>query len=295
MDFDLVIRDGNVVTATEEVFCDIGVKNGRIAAIGERLPEGEADIDADGNYVFPGGIDSHTHIEQLSSSGIMCADDFYTGTVSAAHGGTTTILSFAAQHKGDSLRQVLSDYHQRAKEKAVIDYSFHLIISDPTETVMKDELPELIRNGYTSFKVYMTYDALRLDDYQMLDVFSLARREGALTMVHAENHDLIRWVTERLLSHGAADAQIPRGEPPEDRRGRGDVSCDLARRVSRCAVSHRPRLRRRRHGRDPARTAARSQSVFAETCPQYLFSHGRRPRPARDGGGDVLLQPAAAR
>ena len=89
MDFDLVIRDGNAVTATEEVFCDIGIKGGSIAAIGKKLPKGEQEIDADGNYVFPGGIDSHTHIEQLSSSGIMCADDFYTGTVSAAHGGTT--------------------------------------------------------------------------------------------------------------------------------------------------------------------------------------------------------------
>ncbi|MGH9337178.1 MAG: amidohydrolase family protein, partial [Vicinamibacteria bacterium] len=203
MELDLVIRNGNLVTATEEVFADIGIAKGKIALLGKKLEGGARTIDAEGNYVFPGGIDSHCHIEQVSSTGLLCADDFYSGTVSAAFGGTTTIIPFAAQHRGDSVRRVVTDYHGRAKPKAVIDYSFHLILSDPTESVMNDELPELIRNGYTSFKVYMTYDRLRLDDYQMLDVLALARREGALTMVHAESHDMIRWLTERLLARGA--------------------------------------------------------------------------------------------
>ena len=270
MEFDLVIRDGNVVTATEEVFCDIGIKNGTIAAIGKKLPKGEREIDADGDYVFPGGIDSHTHIEQLSSSGLMCADDFYSGTVSAAYGGTTTILSFAAQHKGDSLRDVLSDYHQRAKEKAVVDYGFHMIISDPSEKILKDELPELIRNGYTSFKVYMTYDALRLDDYQMLDVLSVARREGALTMIHAENHDLIRWLAERLVAQGAVAPKFHAIAHP-----RISESEATSRAIYLAEFLDAPSLIVHVSSQEAMDAIQRAQSrglkVFAETCPQYLF------------------------
>jgi len=270
MEFDLVVRDGNVVSATEEVFCDIGVRNGTIAGIGKKLPKGEREIDAGGNYVFPGGIDSHTHIEQRSSSGILCADDFYSGTVSAAHGGTTTILSFAAQHRGDSLEKVITDYHTRAKEKAVIDYGFHLIISDPTEAVMEDELPELIRNGYTSFKVYMTYDALRLDDYQMLDVFALARREGALTMIHAENHDLIRWLTKRLLEQGAIAPKFHAVSHPRLAEGEATSrAISLAEFLDTpCLIVHVSS----EEGIDAIKRAqGRGLKVFAETCPQYLF------------------------
>ena len=270
MEFDLVVRDGNVVTSTEQVFCDIGIQNGTIAAIGKKLPKGEREIDADGNYVFPGGIDSHTHIEQLSSSGLMCADDFYSGTVSAAHGGTTTTISFAAQHKGDSLKKVLSDYHQRAKEKAVIDYAFHLIISDPSKMILKDELPELIRNGYTSFKVYMTYDALRLDDYQMLDVLSVARREGALTMIHAENHDLIRWLTERLLEQGAVAPKFHAVSHP-----RISESEATNRAIALAEFLDAPSLIVHVSSEETMEAIQRAQhrglKVFAETCPQYLF------------------------
>src|SRR5207302_6996220 len=111
-------------------------------------------------------------------------------------------LPFAAQHRGQSLRAVVREYHESAGPKAVIDYAFHLIVSDPTEQVLGQELPALIRDGYSSFKVYMTYDLLKLDDHQMLDILALARREGALVMVHAENHDMIRWLTRRLLEHG---------------------------------------------------------------------------------------------
>jgi dihydropyrimidinase len=267
---DLVIKNGNVVTATEETFCDIGIDKGRIVVIGKKLDGGDRVIDADGNYVFPGGIDSHCHIEQLSSSGLMCADDFYSGTVSAAFGGTTTIVPFAAQHRGDSLKKVVTDYHTRAKTKAVIDYSFHLILSDPSEEVMEKELPELIRNGYTSFKVYMTYDKLRLDDYQVLDVLALARREGALTMVHAENHDMIRWLTDRLLHRGArapkfhavAHARVAEGEA-------------TSRALALAELLDAPVLIVHVSSEESMEAIQRSQrrglKVFAETCPQYLF------------------------
>src|SRR6202167_6527350 len=201
-EYDLVIRNGAVVTAADTQHCDIGVKDGVVATLGRGLPAGAREIDAAGKLVLPGAIDSHVHIEQQSSAGVMCADDFYSGTVAAAFGGNTTIIPFAAQHRGQSLRQVVEAYRAAAKPKAVIDYAFHLIISDPTEQVLGQELPALIQDGYTSFKVYMTYDAMRLDDGQMLDILAVARREGALVMIHAENHDMIKWLTSRLLERG---------------------------------------------------------------------------------------------
>ena len=209
--FDLTVRNGTLVTAKETSRGDLGITGGRIVAVAEKLPAGTRDIDASSRLVMPGGIDSHCHVEQLSSMGMMCADDFYSATVSAAFGGTTTILPFACQHRGDSLLDVVADYERRAREKAVIDYGFHLIVSDPNQQTMNEHLPALIRRGMTSFKVYMTYDRLKLDDYQLLDVLSLADREGALVMVHAENNDMIRWIAKRLLERGHVAPQLPRG------------------------------------------------------------------------------------
>src|SRR6476659_4885509 len=228
-DYDLVIRNGTVATASDTTQCDVGIKDGIIATLGRGLAAGTREIDAAGKLVLPGAIDSHCHLEQRSSAGVMTADDFYSGTVSAAFGGTTTVIPFAAQHRGQSLRQVVEEYHAAAGPKAVIDYAFHLIISDPSEQVMGQELPALIRDGYTSFKVYMTYDLLQLDDGQMLDVLAVARREGALVMVHAENHDMIKWLTARLLDRGLGAPRyhlIPtarRADPAGSRLGgRGD-------------------------------------------------------------------------
>ena len=202
MTYDLTIRNGQISTSTTTFKADIGINDCRIVAIQPDLPAGKRDIDATGKWVMPGGIDSHAHIEQKSSGGVMCADDFYSGTVSAAFGGTTTVLSFAAQHRGAKVADVLEDYGQRAREKAIIDYGFHLILSDATPEILETDLPRAVREGITSVKVYMTYDALKLDDYQLLDVLEAAGREGAMLMIHAENHDVIRWVARRLLDRG---------------------------------------------------------------------------------------------
>jgi len=120
--FDLIVRNARIVTAERQSEGDIAVKDGRVAALGADV-RGSAtrEIDAAGKFVLPGGIDSHCHIEQRSGFGVMCADDFHTGTVSAAFGGTTTVIPFAAQHRGMSLRQVVKDYHEAATPKAVID------------------------------------------------------------------------------------------------------------------------------------------------------------------------------
>jgi dihydropyrimidinase len=132
MEFDLVIRGGTVVTAGDVGRSDVGVKDGRIVALAEELPRGASEIDASGLLVLPGGIDSHVHFAQSSGPGIVMADGFETGTRSAAAGGNTTVLSFALQPRGQSLRQSVEDYHKKAEGQSYIDYGFHLIVTDPT-------------------------------------------------------------------------------------------------------------------------------------------------------------------
>lgn len=269
-EFDLVVRNGTVATAADLFRADIGIREGRIVMLGADLPAARREIDATGRLVLPGGVDSHCHIEQKSSMGVMTADDFFTGTRSAACGGTTTIIPFAAQHKGMSLREVVSEYHARAEPKAAVDYAFHLIVSDPTAPVLGQELPALIEDGYTSFKIYTTYEALRLDDRQVLEVLSVARRHGALVMVHAENHDVIAWLTEQLLDsghtaprfHAVAHAATAEREATHRAIALAEL-VDVP--ILIVHVSAAEAIDQIRWARD------RGLKVFAETCPQYLF------------------------
>ena len=269
-ELDIIIRNGTVATAADVMHCDVGIRDGRVVALAENLPRATRELDASEKLVLPGGIDSHCHIEQLSSSGVVCADDFYSGSVSAAFGGTTTIIPFAAQHRGQSLRQVVKDYHACADPKSVIDYAFHLIISDPSEQVLGQELPALIEDGYSSFKVYMTYDMLRLDDHQMLQVLSVARRHGAMVMVHAENHDMIRWLTDRLLDGGYSAPKYHAVSHP--RVGEGEAThraiclaelVDVPMLI--VHVSTGEAIDAIRHAQN------RGLKIYGETCPQYLF------------------------
>jgi dihydropyrimidinase len=269
-EYDLVIRNGTVATAADTAHCDIGVQNGVIAALGQQLGPGARDIDAAGRFVLPGAIDSHCHIEQRSSAGVMTADDFYSGTVSAAFGGTTTVIPFAAQHRGQSLRAVVEQYREAAATKAVIDYAMHLIIADPTEQVLGQELPALIRDGYTSFKVYMTYDLLRLNDRQMLDILALARGEGAMVMVHAENHDMIQWLADRLLQrgmtqpryHAVSHARIAEGEATNRAVALAEL-IDVP-----ILIVHVSAVEAIQVIRD---AQTKGLKIYGETCPQYLF------------------------
>ena len=269
-EFDLVIKGGTVATAADTIRCDIGVRDGRVVELAAEISGGAETIDATGKLVLPGGVDSHCHIAQSGSLGVETADDFRSGSISAACGGTTTIIPFAAQYKGQSLREVVAAYHKRAEGDAVIDYAFHLIISDPTDQVIGQELPALIKDGYTSFKVYMTYDSLKLDDRQMLEVLATARREGAMVMIHAENHDVIAWLTERLLAtgHGAPKYHAVAHAAPAEREATHravtlaeivDVPVLIVHVSARAAI-------------DQIREAqTRGLKVYGETCPQYLF------------------------
>ena len=145
--YDMIIRGGTVSTSSDTFDSDIAINDGRIVAMGHDLGEAEQIIDADEMLLLPGGIDAHCHIEQKSSFGIMTADDYFSGSVSAAFGGNTTIIPFAAQHRGQSLHDVVKIAHECARPKSVIDYAFHLIISDPNKNVMNQELPTLIMEG----------------------------------------------------------------------------------------------------------------------------------------------------
>ena len=134
--FDLIIRGGTVVTAGDRSRCDVGIRSGRVVALAEHLSGSERTIDATGRLVLPGGIDAHCHLDQpraqgLASGGAVMADDFKSGSLSAAFGGTTTIIPFAVQHRGQSLREAVADYHRRAAGKAYVDYAFHLVVSGP--------------------------------------------------------------------------------------------------------------------------------------------------------------------
>jgi dihydropyrimidinase len=200
--YDIVIRGGTLATATDVFKADLGIQAGRIAAIGLDLPAGAQEIDAKGKLVLPGGVDTHCHIEQLSGSGLMSADNFETATRSAAFGGTTSVISFAAQHRGANLASVVEDYAALARKGAIIDYAFHLMVANPDEQTVTQDLPALIRAGHRSVKVFMTYDAVQVDDGQLLDVLMAARSAGALVCVHAENHGLLKWMGERLMKRG---------------------------------------------------------------------------------------------
>src|SRR6266481_3103347 len=201
-EFDTVIKNGVLVTAADVFEADLGIAGGVVTALGRNLGPARREIDAAGRYVMPGGIDTHCHFDQPMRDSVTLADDFLSGPISAAHGGTTTVVPFACQLQGQTARAAVEDYHRRAAGKPVIDYAFHLIISDPTERVLRDELPALIGEGYTSFKIYMTYEMLKLNDRQIIAVLAVARREGALVMVHAENSDCIAWLTEQLEAAG---------------------------------------------------------------------------------------------
>ena len=269
-EFDTVIRGGTVATAADTMRCDVGIVDGRIVALGERLAAGRNEIDATGKLVLPGGVDAHCHLDQPMPAPMKMADDFESGTRSAACGGTTTVIPFAAQQKGQSLRAAVDDYHRRAEGRAYVDYAFHLIVSDPTEQVLTHELPELIRAGFTSFKVYMTYDDLKLDDGQILDVLALARAHGAMAMIHAENADCIAWLTHRLEAAGRtaprhhADARPMLVEREATHRA-----------IALSELVDVPILIVHVSGREAVEQIrwahAHGLRVYAETCPQYLL------------------------
>lgn len=268
-DYDLIIRGGTVVTAADTSRCDVGVRDGKIAALGLDLGAAEQVIDATGRLVLPGGIDSHVHFSQPSGLGVTMADDFTSGTRAAICGGNTTVLPFCLQEHGQTVREALRDYHAKADGRCYTDVSFHLIITDPTEQVLGQELPALVEDGYTSFKVFMTYEALRLRDDQILATLDTARRTGALVMVHCENEDAIQYLIGRHESEGLlAPKYHATTRPVAVEREATHRAISLAEVVDvPVVIVH---VSNRASMEEIARARARGRKVVGETCPQYL-------------------------
>lgn len=274
--FDILILHGVVVTADEIKEADIAIRGEKIAAIGDRgsfkNAQANKTIDAEGGWVMPGGIDAHVHLQepQLFGKGSSC-DTFETGTRSAICGGTTTIIAFAPQAKTENtLLDALARTHAKAEGTCYSDYSFHLLVGNPSTQALS-EFPILRQKGISSLKIYMTYEALRLNDSQILDVLLEARRHRITTLIHAENDDLILWMTRKLEERNMLAPKYHATSHP--------VMAEIEATYRAICLSEFidvPILLV--HVSSPVaaqtiRTAQteRSLPIYAETCPQYLF------------------------
>ena len=266
---DLIFKNGKIVTENGVENCDLGISEGKIFAIGQLGDNAEVIEDAADLLVLPGGVDAHVHIDQPSGPDVEMADNFQTATMSAAAGGNTTVLPFAMQEKGQSLRECVENYHKKAKDNLYIDTSFHLIISDPSPQVLGQELPALARDGYTSFKVFMTYDDLVLNDEELLKVFEVAKKEKTLVMVHAEGYDAIRYLTKKLEAegklapyyHGISRPQIVEREATHRAISHAQI-VDIP--IVIVHVSGNEALSQIKWAKE------KGIRVFSETCPQYI-------------------------
>jgi len=268
MTHDLVIRNGTIVTAQRSLAADLAISGGRIAEIAPGL-HGAREIDATDTLVLPGGVDPHCHIEQMSGMGQWNADSFETATRSAAMGGTTSVISFAAQQRGQRLQDVVADYAMRARRGAMVDHAFHLTISDTSVNGFEDDLAALVAAGHRSIKVFTTYN-IALSDAEILRVMALARRAGALVCVHAENDGLIQWTKSALLGAGLTRPEHHAYSHPRMAEVEAvERMCRFAEYLDQPVMLFHISTR---EGAGAVRAArARGVPVWAETCPHYLL------------------------
>ena len=271
MAFDTIITNGNVVTAADTYKGDVAISDGKIAAVGHQLPRENAGklIDARGKYVFPGGIDVHTHLD-MPFGGTTSADDFETGTRAADFGGTTTLIDFAIQYKGQSLRTAFDTWMQKASGKAVCDYAFHCIITDLPDAQL-DEVNALVREGVTSFKLFMAYPGIfMLDDASIFRALRATAKNGGLVCVHAENGGAIDVIVQQALAEGKKAPKYHALTRPTTAEAEA-----TARAIALAEMAGAPiyivhmscyeALEKVREARD------RGLPVYGETCPQYLY------------------------
>ena len=286
-----VIAGGTIVTAASTYTADVLVDGGRIALIGEELDrDGVEIVDAGGKFVFPGALDVHTHLETPWGAQYTTVDDWRAGTIGAACGGTTTIVDFALQTEGQALREAIDGWHAKAESNAVIDYGFHAMIMDLTDSV-RAEIPRVIQDeGIPSFKVFMAYKGVvQADDETILRTMLTAGENGGLTMVHAENGDAILVLQDRFADRGDLGVEFwPKSRPPELEAEAASRAITLA------GIAEAPLyiVHVSSAGAVDAISRARSngQEVYGETCPQYLvLDEDRYTQP--DGAKWVMAPP----
>jgi len=271
MRFDTIIHNGTIVTATDTYTGDIGITAGKISAIADHLPAGSAtkSLDAKGYLVIPGGIDVHTHLD-MPFGGTTSADDFETGTRAAAFGGTTTLIDFAIQYKGQSLRQAFDAWMKKAEGKAVADFAFHCIITD-LGAAQLEEMGALVREGVSSFKLFMAYPGVfMLDDAAIFRAMLQAARHGGMICMHAENGGAIDVIVQRALAEGKTAPKYHALTRPTTAEAEATGRAIALAEMAGCPVyivhlSCNEALEKVREARD------RGLPAYAETCPQYLY------------------------
>jgi dihydropyrimidinase len=267
----IIIKNGTIVTAKDIYKGDIRIDGETITAIGESLPAEPEDqtIDAQGKYVFPGGIDVHTHFE-LPFMGTVSADSFETGSRAAIAGGTTTFVDFVIPEKGKPLGTALDAWRKKADGHAVADYGFHMAITEYTDSVAA-EIPTIIKEGITSFKCFLAYKGLfQVDDGQLIAVLENAGKHGGMVSIHAENGDIISTLTQRYQAEGKLTPEYHwRAHPAIAEAEAVERGLTLARFADQplyiVHLSSADGLERIKQA------VARGDKVLAETCPQYLL------------------------
>jgi dihydropyrimidinase len=287
---ELVIRGGRVALDPGWSACDIGIDEGRFAALGAKL-DGAEILDATGLWVMPGGIDAHCHLDQPSWGGAGNADDFFSGSISAAFGGTTCMIPFGMPGPGMSSVEGVSRSLDRAAGRSVIDYGLHAVATMATGADVEQQLEQLAGQGVASVKLFMTYEGFAVDDDLFLKVLDASRRLGLLVMVHAENDAGIRRTRRRLLDlgrtelryHAVAHSEIMEREATHRALALAEIT------GARIAIVH---ISSAQSCEEAMRARARGVDVLAETCPQYLFiGAGDLDRPANDAIRFVFSPP----
>ena len=271
-----VIRGGLVITASDEIHADVLIEDGRIAALaatGTPAAESwtaERTIDATGKYVIPGGVDAHTHME-LPFGGTFASDTFETGTRAAAWGGTTTIIDFAVQSVGHSLREGLDAWNAKADGNCAIDYAFHMIVSDVNQETLK-EMDLLVEEGVTSFKQFMAYPGVFYsDDGQILRAMQRSAENGGLIMMHAENGIAIDVLVEQALARGDTDPRFHSLTRPAELEGEATNRAIQLAKVAGDVPLYIVHMSASEALEEVAAARHAGRNVFGETCPQYLY------------------------
>ena len=271
MGFDTIIRNGSVVTATDTYAADVAIANGKIAAIGIDLGTQNTSkiLDATGKLVMPGGIDVHTHLD-MPFGGTTSADDFETGTRAAAFGGTTTLIDFAIQYKGQPLRQAFDTWMGKAANKAVCDYGFHCIVTDISGGQLS-EMNDLVHEGVTSFKLFMAYPGVfMLDDGSIFKALQTTSKNGGMVCMHAENGSAIDVIVQQALAEGKKAPKYHALTRPTTAEAEATARAIALAEMAGAPIyivhlSCNDALEKVREARD------RGLPVYAETCPQYLY------------------------